>query len=150
MKTRTIKFTLLIFVIFLTACDEDFYIYDMYLTRIEVVNLMENSKSEIYFECDNYGDSIVVLEFLKSCEITTNKLWKHRNFSSVSTTDKIFNEIIYKNHFKIYRYRNEKKEYLSFKKLRATYPLDACTFKDEIDNTDYVYYTIFTCDKYFE
>ena len=132
----------------LTVCCKSSY--NTYLTYIQIANGL-NDKSTIYFECDNYCDSIAIIHYPNSCYVTINKLWENTHYYlSVYTTNKIYDEIIIKNHFRIYRYNGDKKEYFSFEKYRSAYPYDEPAWHKTIDNTGYMSFLILVSDEYFE
>ena len=148
MKAKTF---LLIISLFLVSCGEwGFYFTDMYLEDIRITNSLYEDKSTIYFECDIFGDSIVEIPYLEECKVPIGQLWKNTNYSHKKTIDKIHNKIIGGYNFKIFRYKNGKRNYFSFKNSRSAHPYDNCTLIDYIDEVDYVHYDIFTEEEFFE
>ena len=147
---KSSKFNIL-YIIFLTipllftACSS-IYESRTYLTHIEIAN-GESNKNPIYIECDILGDSIVKLDYLQQCKIQINKLYRFCNSVKINT---VYKDVIMKYHFKIYRYNEEKKDYISFEAWRLAYPNGSDTWDEDINETRYVHFFIYVVDEYFE
>jgi len=144
---KSLKISLFILVIFLISCE---YKYDMYLEGVKITNSLFESKETIYFECDILGNTIVEIPFNDSFEVPINQLWKNTNPYSYKTMGKIHNEIIRKYNFRIYRYKDAKKQYFSFEKRYLTLIYDGCGFREKIDNVSYVYYDVHAEEQFWE
>lgn len=133
------------------ACEKSPF-YNTYLEYIDISNGL--SQENIYFECDML-DSIVEISHVgvpfaySSYWLHTNHLFKNARYDDIKTIDKIYKEIIEKQNFRIYRYKNGAKNYFSFKKWREKYPRSIAFIKD-IDNITHTSYSIYAQEEFFE
>ncbi|MDR0207213.1 MAG: hypothetical protein LBI45_08170 [Bacteroidales bacterium] len=134
-------------ILFFVSCVP--YKDDLHLTHIEVTNSLFDDKCTIYLECEIFTDSIVEITYLENCIVPINQFWKNTNYTNKKTIDKIYDEIIYKYNFKIYRTIDGEKSYFSFNKFRTKHPNDCATFDRRIENVVYVHYDIFAEKEYF-
>jgi len=136
-----------------TGCEKSPFPYNTYLTYMYINNGL--SQENIYFECDML-DSIVELSCVEvsvensSYRLHTNHLFKNARYDDEKTINKIYKEIIEKRNFRIYRYKDGKKNYFSFKKYVEKYRRSGLAYLDMIDNITHISYSVYVQEECFE